>query len=75
MKNSLTFVVFTITFFGMYFILSAFGLAFGQQYNECINSLDWFIMYSLFLGWWIAGIFAHDVYLDLERKERSRIPH
>jgi hypothetical protein len=71
MKTSVATLVFIIAFFGMYFVLSAFGLAFGLDYSECVSRVDWFIIYSLFIGWWLAGIFAHDVYEDMEKREEA----
>lgn len=67
MKNTATLFTYLITFFGMYFILSAFGMVFGNQYNECLNSSHWFFMYTIFIGWWLAMIPASDVYQSIDK--------
>lgn len=63
-------VVYTITFFAMYFILSAFGIALGYDYKAVVESEGWFVTYSIFLGWWIAFITAQDAYELIEKREQ-----
>ena len=63
-------VVYLITFFAMYFILSMLGMVFGHSYKESIESFNWFVMYSIFLGWWIAMIPAHDTLKEFEKRGR-----
>jgi hypothetical protein len=71
MKNTVSLVVYVITFIAMYFVLSLFGSIIGGcDYSTVLEERGWFIMYSLFLGWWLALIPANDVYEDLRRKER-----
>ena len=73
MKNTMSMVVYLITFFAMYFILSMLGMVFGFTYKESLESEQWFVMYSLFLGWWIAMIPAHDTYTLMQEKEMERL--
>ena len=73
MKNTASMVVFMITFFGMYFIISMLGMVFGYTYKQSLESITWFSMYSFFLGWWIASIPARDTYEMMSKKESRRI--
>lgn len=70
MKNSISMVVYLITFFAMYLILSLFGLILGYDYKESIESETWFIIYTIFLGWWIALVTARDAYQLIEKSEQ-----
>jgi hypothetical protein len=76
MKNTVSMMVYTITFMAMYFVLSLFGCLFftGNEhpdYDQVLGDTQWFIMYTLFLGWWVALIPARDCYISMEKKERS----
>ena len=72
MKNTVSMMVYTITFMAMYFVLSLFGCLFVEgDYNDVLSDTQWFIMYTLFLGWWVALIPARDCYISMEKKERS----
>ena len=69
MKNTVSMVVYLITFFAMFFILSMLGMVFGFTYKESLESEQWFIIYFMFLGWWMALIPAHDTYNLMQAKE------
>ena len=56
MKYIVYFVLFFILFIGYYMLFSVTGLLFGINYSECIGCVDWFLIYSLFVGWWIVII-------------------
>jgi hypothetical protein len=72
MKNTVSMMVYTITFMAMYFVLSLFGCLFVKgDYNDVLSDTQWFIMYTLFLGWWIALIPAVDCYSSMEKKEKQ----
>ena len=68
MKNTITMVVYIITFFAMYFIISMFGIALGCDYKSVIENEGWFVVYSVFLGWWMAFLTAQDAYNIIEKK-------
>lgn len=68
MKNTMSMVVYVITFFAMFFCLSILGMCFGATYKQTIGSGNWFVMYSIFLGWWIALIPAHDTWELMNKK-------
>jgi hypothetical protein len=71
MKNTIIMVVYIITFFAMYFVISMFGIALGFNYKSVIEDEAWFIVYSIFLGWWIAFLTAQDVYELIEKKSNN----
>jgi hypothetical protein len=61
MKKTISLLVYLITFFGMYFILSLFGCMFNDwNYKGVLESVNWFVLYSIFIGWWIAIIPLYD---------------
>jgi|688.fasta_scaffold375517_3 hypothetical protein len=68
MKTTKSIAVFIVSYFILYFTLSAIGCMFYKSpgdhysYGECIGSTVWFTIYNLFIGWWVAGIVAHDYY-------------
>lgn len=70
MKNTASMVVYVITFFAMYFAFSMLGMVFGFTYKESLESENWFVMYSLFLGWWIAMIPAMDTWEMMDKRGR-----
>jgi hypothetical protein len=52
-------------FMGTFFIFSAIGLLWCDSYSQIIRNPNWFMMYTIFLGWWIALMATHEVYEDL----------
>jgi hypothetical protein len=55
MKKTICLLVYVLTFFVMYFTLSLFGCMFNDwNYKGVLESVHWFTIYSIFLGWWIA---------------------
>jgi uncharacterized membrane protein (DUF373 family) len=68
MKNTAALVVFITTFITMYFVFSLVGSVFcSYNYQLVISSPDWAMMYSMFLGWWIAMIPAIETYQYLDK--------
>jgi hypothetical protein len=68
MKTTKAIIVFIIAFFLFYLGLSATGCLFRDQnlnhftYSACVGNITWFMMYTLFIGWWLAGIPATEYY-------------
>lgn len=68
MKTTKAIVVWFFTFMVVYFVLSALGCLFfsadgkALHYSQCAGSASWFVMYSLFIGWWLSSIVAMDYY-------------
>lgn len=72
MKNTVSLLVYLITFIAMYFVLSLFGsIVIGCDYSTAIESRDWFVLYFLFIGWWVAIIPAVDAYESFKKRERA----
>jgi hypothetical protein len=60
-KTIATIALFFVVFFVLYFLLSAVGLMFKNTYAECIGSIGWFVMYTLF-GTVISGMISQEFY-------------
>jgi hypothetical protein len=58
----LTYLAVHITLF---FILSAIGLLWCDTYTEIIKNPNWFVAYTILIGWWTALLVTHEVYEDL----------
>jgi hypothetical protein len=56
---------FLAVFTAGFFILSLFGLLWYDTYTQIIRSPEWFMTYSVFIGWWLALIPTHEVYNDM----------
>ena len=62
MKNTLELLVYIISFIGFYLLLSLVGLIITERtYLQCIRNFDWFGIYSVLLGWWLAAIPCFDI--------------
>lgn len=74
MKRTASMFVYIFTFIIMYILISCVGMLFfksdGTHYtlSECLGSHNWFMFYSLLLGWWMSMITAMETYELLERK-------
>ena len=44
-----------------YFVLSLFGMLW-LPYRTVITDVDWFIAYTMILGWWLAAMSCIDYY-------------
>lgn len=61
-------LVYLITFMLGYLVLSSFGCIFYKSdlvhytYSECLGCVNWFFIYTMFIGWWIAAVVAHEYY-------------
>ena len=68
MKVTKAMLVYLTSFIVGYLLLSAVGCLFFKSdlthytYSECLGTTNWFVIYTLFLGWWTAGIVANDYY-------------
>lgn len=68
MRTTKSIVVYIVSFMLLYLGLSAIGCIFPKSnlelhtYSECIGSREWFIIYTLFIGWWVSAIIAREYY-------------
>lgn len=53
MKSLTAILIYTATFFGMFFILSLVGTLW-IDYEKVLADRTWFMLYTLFFGWWLA---------------------
>ena len=65
MKSLLLMIAFTAIFMGAFFIMSAIGLLWCDNYHDIVGNPNWFMMYTLFFGWWIAAIPTHELYEEV----------
>lgn len=61
LKRFLSLLLVLFIFMGYYFILSSIVLLFGYEYIETISNLNWFIIYSLLIGWWLTWITIFEI--------------
>lgn len=54
MKMLLLILLYVGVFFGMFFLLSLFGLVWISDYSKIIGDGNWFCFYLLLIGWWVA---------------------
>ena len=66
-------LIYILTFIGIYFVLSLLVMLFnGHDYLKAISSVDWFGMYTIFIGWWVALFPAYEMYQSNLKKEEER---
>ena len=61
MKSLLIIVTYIGTFIFLYLLLSLIGMIW-VPYHEVIADVDWFAIYGVFLGSWMAFFPAREVY-------------
>lgn len=67
MKSLALIMIYTCTFLGMFFFLSSIGLLWNNSYGGIISDPTWFMLYTLFLGWWIAIFPTREYYMHHEK--------
>jgi len=63
MKSLLLILIYIGTFIGMFLLLSLIGLLWIDSYSLIIRDGNWFMMYTLFLGWWLAAFPCIEYYM------------
>lgn len=66
MKTLTMMLIYLGTFMLMFLILSCIGMLW-EPYREVISNPNWFIVYTIFLGWWLA-MFPTMEYYNLHKK-------
>jgi len=56
-----------ITAFVMFFLLLSLVGMFFTPYSEIISNHNWFMVYAMFLGWWLAIFPAREYYVHHQR--------
>lgn len=76
MKTTKSILVFAVTYIIGYLFLSVLGCMFfdtdgnHNHYSDILGNRSWFIIYSLFIGVWIALTASHEYYELLENKKK-----
>jgi len=73
MKVTIFIVACIATFMTFYLLLSGIGCLFLQGkdegYTDIISNLSWFMIYSMFFGWWITMLCNIELYNKLKISE------
>jgi hypothetical protein len=62
MRSLLVILVYTGSFMGFFFLFSIIGLLWIDSYPAIIGNACWFVLYTIFLGWWLAAFPAKEFY-------------
>jgi hypothetical protein len=63
MKSLIILFIYTATFMGVFFLFSLIGLLWNDSYYDIVSDGTWFMMYSMFFGWWIAMFPTREYYM------------
>lgn len=63
-------VSYTLIFMGFFFMLSCVGLLWFDTYHEIISNEGWFMMYTIFIGWWVALVPVHELYEQVYNEDK-----
>lgn len=75
MKTTKSILVFITAFILGYFFLSLFGCMFFDsegnhfKFDYIIGQPAWTMIYTICIGWWLAGMIAHEYYDKLTEQE------
>lgn len=65
MKSIILVTTYLLSFILFFFIISTIGLLWSNPI-DVYTSKDWFMVYSLFFGWWLAIFPAREYYIANE---------
>lgn len=65
MKSIILVTTYLLSFILFFFIISSIGLLWSSP-MDVYTSKDWFMIYSMFLGWWLAIFPAREYYISNE---------
>lgn len=72
MKSLTLFAIYIASFITIFLMLSFVGWVFNGNYIEIVRNNTWQIIYTVFIGWWIA-IFPAREYSIKHEKEFDKI--
>ena len=61
MKALALILIYVAVFMGVFFILSTIGLLWVDSYHQIISNMNWFMLYTLFVGWWVSMLVVVDL--------------
>ena len=67
MKSLILIAIYTCTFMGVFFFFSLIGLLWSESYFNVVSNDHWFMLYTLFFGWWIAIFPTREYYMHNEK--------
>ena len=62
MKTLNLIIIYILSFITFYLMLSSIGVILGQSYLNCIHSIGWFCIYTLFIGVWLSAFVSAEYY-------------
>lgn len=65
MKSIILVTTYLLSFILFFFIISSIGLLWSSPI-DVYTSKNWFMIYSMFLGWWLAIFPAREYYISNE---------
>jgi len=65
MKSIILIGTYLVSFVLFFLLLSLIGVFF-TPYSEIITNHNWFMVYTMFLGWWLAIFPAREYYISQE---------
>ena len=65
MKSIILIGTYLVSFVLFFLLLSLIGVFFNP-YSEIITNHNWFMVYAMFLGWWLAIFPAREYYISQE---------
>ena len=66
MKSIILIGTYLVSFVLFFLLLSLIGVFFNP-YSEIITNHNWFMVYAMFLGWWLAIFPAREYYIYHEK--------
>lgn len=63
MKSIILVGTYLVSFVLFFLLLSLIGVFFNP-YSEIITNHNWFMVYTMFLGWWLAIFPAREYYIS-----------
>jgi hypothetical protein len=66
MRSLLVILIYTGSFMGFFFLFSTIGLLWCDTYTQVVANPNWFMFYTMFLGWWLAMFPAREYYKEHE---------
>ena len=67
MKSLILIVIYVGTFIGLFLLFSLIGLLWNDSYSSIIRDGNWFFLYSVVFGWWLAIFPAREYYVHHQR--------
>ena len=67
MKSLIALFIYVGTFMAVFFALSLVGLLWADDYYSIVATQQWFILYSIFIGWWVSLLPTREYYMHHQK--------